>query len=124
MNTERRGIGYNVVPKRLGIGQLAGSAGTIYTAPTTTTPQPHRARIRHIVIANTDSSARTFTLYVVESGGSAADNRALFKSVSIAANTTYDYPVDIVLEAGDTVQGLSDSANKVTYYLSGEEMYT
>lgn len=122
MIPDRRGLGFNIVPTQFYIGQLSNSNGTLFTAPTGTSPA-QKAVIRDIWICNADSSAHTYTLYVVESGGSAADNRAIAKAVSIAANTTHQYNnLGIVLEASGTVQGLADAANKVTVLISGEKL--
>jgi hypothetical protein len=61
------------------------------------------------------------TLYVVESGGSVADNRAVMKTVSIPANSTVDVEPDWVLEASGTLRGLADTTLKVTLLVSGTE---
>ena len=103
--------------KRLGYGQLTGSAATLYTCPAST-----KAIVKEIWFSNTDSSARTITFYAIESGGSAAANRALLSAVSIAANTVYRIPCSMVLEAGEFLQGLADTTAKVTYRISGVEV--
>ena len=119
---DMRTPGYNVVPKQLYIGQLGSSSGTLYTAPSNSYKTDQKAIIRDIWVCNTDSSARTYTLYVVESGGSVADNRAIAKAVSIAANTTHQYNnLAIVIETAGTLRGLASSANLVTVLVSGEE---
>lgn len=115
------------IPKLLYRGQLAASSGTLYTAPAAfTVANPvglnPKAEIQEIWICNTDSSARTFTLYTIENGGSAADNRAIYKNKSIAANETIRISEGkLILEAGDTIRGLADSANLVTVTISGVE---
>lgn len=103
--------------KRLGYGQLTNSNATLYTVPAST-----KAIVKEIWLSNTDTSARTITLYAVESGGSAAANRALLSAVSIAANTVYRIPCSMVLEAAETLQGLADTTLKVTYRISGVEV--
>jgi hydrogenase maturation factor HypF (carbamoyltransferase family) len=73
--------------------------------------------VKSIIVCNTDTVARTYTMTVVEFGGSVADNRAIFKDVSIAAKTTHTYFFDddnLPLADGETINGLADSANKVT----------
>ena len=111
-------------PINMGYGQLSNSSGTLYTAPSGTIAgaSSQKAILREIWLSNTDTSTRTVTLYVVENGGSAADNRALLKDVTIAAKTMYRIECECVLESGETVRGLADSASKVTYRLSGEAL--
>jgi hypothetical protein len=60
-------------------------------------------------------------LYVVESGGSVADNRAVMKTVSIPANSTVDVEPAWVIEASGTLRGLADTTLKVTVLVSGTE---
>lgn len=111
-------------PINMGYGQLSNSSGTLYTAPSGTIAgaSSQKAILREIWLSNTDTSTRTVTLYVVENGGSAADNRALLKDVTIAEKTMYRIECECVLESGETVRGLADSASKVTYRLSGEAL--
>ncbi len=108
-------------PINMGYGQLAGASGTLYTAPTGTTAgaASQKARLTEIVLCNTDTVQRTVTLYVVEVGGSAADNRSILKDCTIAAKTTYRTAWATIIENGETIRGLADSANKVTYRLTG-----
>lgn len=110
-------------------GQLAATTGVLYTAPSLTSvptgTAPCTACIRSIHVCNTDTTARTYTITVVESGGSVADNRAIFKDVAIAAKTThfYIYAQDAMpLGDGETINGLADSATKVTVRIGVEEM--
>jgi hypothetical protein len=96
---------------------LTGSNATLYTSPALTTTV-----VKSIWIANTDSAAVTVTLYRVESGGSAADNRALMKTVSVEANSSYQVTDEMVLEAGQTLEGFAGTANKVTVSGSGVQI--
>lgn len=111
-------------PINMGYGQLAASSGTLYTAPTGTIAgaSSQKAILTEIILCNTDTVTRTVTLYVVENGGSVADNRAIMKDATIAAKTTYVASFYTVLESGETVRGLADSASKVTYRLSGKQL--
>jgi hypothetical protein len=107
-------------------GQLTGSAATLYTAPVLQAGLPTgtsqaAALVKSLIMCNTDTSARTVTVYAIESGGSAADNRAVFKDLSIAAKTTveYFYPDDCFpLGSGEFIQGLADTTLKVTVRLN------
>jgi hypothetical protein len=111
------------VPTGVTCGQLAGSSATLYTAPSTTTPLGGitRAILTSIVFCNTDSGARTITIYLVENGGSAAANRAIISGKSLAANETYTFDCGhfgIPLQNAETVRGLASAANFVTYRIS------
>ena len=104
-------------PKLGYLGQSAATTAVLYTAPSMTGlptgTSPCTALVKSINVCNTDSSARTYTITV----GGTSDATAIFKSVSIAANTTHhhSYPDDsFPLADGVTVNGLADSASKVT----------
>jgi hypothetical protein len=112
--------------KQFFLGMLTGTSATLYTAPAAPTNANAVgvnpiAVVERVWISNTDASARTVTLYVVESGGSVADNRAVMKTVSIPANSTVDVEPDWVLEASGTLRGLADTTLKVTVLVSGTE---
>lgn len=111
-------------PINMGYGQLAAASGTLYTAPTGTIAgaSSQKSILTEVILCNTDTVARTVTLYVVENGGAAADNRAIMKDATIAAKTTYVASFFTVLESGETIRGLADSASKVTYRLSGRQL--
>jgi hypothetical protein len=102
---------------------LASSTGTLYTAPTINPNLPTNAtdiamaEVKSIILCNTDSSDRTFTLYVVESGGTADATRMLFNGVTIKAGETleYWYGEDVFpLASAETIRGKASVADKVT----------
>lgn len=114
-------------PKCGARGQLTGSNATLYTAPSVTSPtgSTQGALLKSIILCNTDTAARTVTMYVVESGGSAAANRAILSAMSIAASTTVTltFPDDTFpMDSGETVQGLADTTLKVTYRINVVEL--
>lgn len=114
-------------PKCGARGQLSNSNGTLYTAPSDTSPtgSTQGAILKSLILCNTDSSAQTVTIYVVESGGSAAANRAILSAASIPANTTvtFTFPDDTFpLDSGETVQGLASTASVVTYRINVVEL--
>lgn len=94
-------------PKALARGAFATSSATIYTVPASTT-----AIITSIVVCNTAASAATFTLTL--------DTVDLFKTVSIAANTTAVIDMKQVLTTTKLITG-SASAVTVNYHISGVE---
>ncbi len=110
-------------PAAVQTAQLTNASTTLYTAPSRTTPigSIARAKLTSIVFCNTDSSARTVTVYLIESGGSVADNRAILKDVSIPAKTTwvFDAGADgIPLANAETIRGLASVTLVVTYRIS------
>ena len=114
-------------PKCGARGQLGSSNGTLYTSPSVSSPTgaTQGALLKSIILCNTDSTARTVTIYLVESGGSAAANRAILSAATIAAATTtvLTFPDETCpLDSGETVQGLASSANVVTYRINVVEL--
>ena len=108
---------------------LTGAAATLYTAPSPTNlptgSSVGTALLKSLVITNTDSSARTYTLYVIPSGGSAADKYCIAKDESIAAKTKYEfvYPDDsFPINAGEFIQGLADTTLKVSIRVNVVEL--
>lgn len=109
-----------VAVKLLGQVQLGATLTTIYTVPAY--PPSVFARINSIWIANTDSSARTVTLRV--GSGTLTAANSLLEAVSIPANTTWlltGAEWGLTLGVDQKIQGLSDSASKITVTVSGDE---
>lgn len=114
-------------PKCGARGQLSNSNGTLYTAPSDTSPtgSTQGAILKTLVLCNTDSSTRTVTIYVVESGGSAAANRMILSVMPIAAGQTLElfYADDeFPLDSGESIQGLASTASVVTYRINVVEL--
>jgi hypothetical protein len=110
-------------PKRLiNPTQLAGSNATLYTSPN----GQNGTQLTSVKLVNTDSThPRRVTVYVVEDGGSAADNRALLHEYVLpSGGFPHEAVVDgpVYMNADDTLQGFSDAANLVTVHLSGVEL--
>ena len=114
-------------PKCGARGQLTGSNATLYPSPAVSSPTgaTQGALLKSIVLCNTDVSARTVTMYVIESGGSVAANRMILSAMSIAASTTVTltFPDDTFpMDSGETVQGFADTTLKVTYRINVVEL--
>jgi hypothetical protein len=112
--------------KELAKGILSGTSETLYTAPagvtgTNAARMKPSAKITEILVCNTDTVARTFTLYIVESGGSIGADRAIFSGVPLVANQTAYLEMATVMPAASTLRGLADSTNKVSYRVTGIE---
>jgi hypothetical protein len=83
-----------------------GSVGTLITVNT-----GFQYTVNDIEICNTSSSAQTFSIYLVPSGGSATAANALFYNAPIPANTTVQWTGMQVVGAGGSIQALSSSAS-------------
>jgi hypothetical protein len=111
-------------PKRLADPQqLPTTTGTLYTSPA----GKAGTQVTSLKLVNTASAPVTATVYVVESGGSAADNRALCKDFSVPADgLPYELlegaEAQFYLNAGDTIRGVAGSASSITVHLSGVEL--
>ncbi len=96
--------------------QLGTSTTTIATAPT-----GYAEIIKQIIITNTDTVDRTVTLAI---GSAATAANRLLSNLPIGANDVIVWDTAIVLAAGETLQGLSDTAAKVTVTVVGWEKQT
>ena len=77
--------------------------------------------IKQIIITNTDTIDRTVTLAI---GSAATAANRLLSALPIGANDVIIWDTAIVLAAGETLQGLSDTAAKVTVTVVGWEKQT
>lgn len=107
-------------PKNLvDAAQLAGSAGTLYTVPASTT-----TKLTNITLVNDTTSAVTATIYVVPNGGSAGVTNILINAMGVPTDGS---PLilefgEFYMETGATIQGLASAADQVTYHISGVEL--
>ncbi len=76
--------------------------------------------IRHIHLFNTDSVSRTFSLYIGATAGSTGGTE-LFKTMTLAALTPYDYYPMTKLLSSQFLTGLASSASTITIMVEGEE---
>jgi len=96
--------------------QLGTTTTTIVTAAT-----GYADIIKQIIICNTDTVDRTVTLAI---GSAATAANRLMSALPIGANDIMVFDTAIVLAAGETLQGLSDTAAKVTVTVVGWEKQT
>ena len=104
--------------KRLVEGTLLTAAAvTLYTctAPATKTI------VKELSICNTTIVAYTFTLYIVASGQVAADQYAVFKTVTMQPNETKIFGLTSVLEVGDFISALASTTAVLSIGVSGVE---
>jgi hypothetical protein len=102
-----------------GPAYLANTATNIYTPPSSS-QVTLRTYITMIHLANTDSSARTWTLYIGATGGSTGGTE-IGKGVSLAANTIQDiyFGDGIEMATTDFLTGLASSASTITITVMG-----
>ena len=96
------------VTKALARTAAATSSATLYTVPASTT-----AIITNIAVANTATSAATFTLLL--------DDVDLHTTTAVAANSTIYIDLKQVLATTKTIKGFA-SATTVDFHISGVEI--
>jgi hypothetical protein len=107
----------DVFPKLLSVPtQLGTTTTTLFTVPTS-----HQYTIKQIIVCNTDGIDRVFTL---SRGTAATASNCFTYNLPIAGYDTIVLDTGLVLEAAETVQGLSDTASKVTVTITGWDRQT
>ena len=97
-----------VTPKILARAAAAVTSTTLYTTPSATT-----TIVTEITVSNTSGGAETFSVLL--------DDVDLFKTLSIAANTTTTYSMKQTLTATKTIKGLA-SATDINFFIAGVEI--
>lgn len=99
--------------------QIANSNTTYYTAGSGI-----RSRVEKATICNTDSSARTFSLYLVPTGGSAGVTNQLIdtRSVNVDETITISELIGQWLAPGDFIVAVASAASALTLRISGVEV--
>lgn len=97
-----------------GPAYLSNAAADIYTPPNAAV----YTVITHIHIANVTASSATFTLYVGATGGSTGGTE-LFKTYSVAANSTYDYYPTLKMTSTDFLTGLASASSTLVIVVEG-----
>ena len=93
--------------------QLGTSTTTLCTVTS-----GHTFVVKQIIIANTDTVDRTVTLAI---GSAATAANRIMSALPIGANDVMVWDTALVLLTGETLQGLSDTASKVTVTVVGWE---
>lgn len=105
-----------LTPTVLYRGQPANTSTTLYTV--TNTSGKH-AIIKNIMICNPTASAATISMASVASGGTEADNNRFLKTVSVAANTTLQFDMSMVLAQNETLRATASASTTLTVIVSG-----
>lgn len=94
---------------------ISSSTETIYTATTKTI-------IKDIHVCNNSASPCYFSLYLVGDGDSADDSNVMFKQWNVPANDFVHWAGFQVLETNETIQAVSETADKITILISGADL--
>lgn len=97
----------------------ANSTTTEYTVPSST-----RTIIDKFTATNQDASARTLSVYIVPSGGSAGASNLIIKDLSLNAGETKALSElqNQILAVGDFVACVASAASQVVIRMSGREV--
>ena len=98
-----------------GPSQLGLTTGAVITVPAS-----HTYIVKQIVVCNTDTIDRAFSLAI---GSAATASNRLFSTMPIGANDTLVFDTAIVLAATETLQGLADTNGKITVTAFGWDKY-
>jgi hypothetical protein len=96
--------------------QLGNTAAAIYT-----TPALGQAVIKRAVFTNIDTVPHTITVHRVPSGGSATIANRVISAYRLTPGQAYVAVelANMVLNGGDMIQALADTANQVNVTMSG-----
>ena len=100
--------------------KLLANPTTLGTTTTTlfTVPTGRQWAIKQVVVCNTDGVERLVTL---AKGTAATAGNCFVYRLPIASSDTVVLDTALVLEAGETIQGLSDTGSVVTVTVTGWE---
>lgn len=98
--------------KAVDAAQLTAAAVTYYTAPASI----GASQVIHWVVCNTDTVARTVTIHVIPSGGSATATNKVLDAKQLQPNQSYNVKelIGKALEAGDFIQALASAATAIS----------
>jgi hypothetical protein len=99
---------------RLYQGQPGTASSVLYTSTDNV-----RIVIREIILANNATAATTVAIQA-GANGSAATGSVIPTATSVAASATTIQSVNVVLNLGDTIQGIQSVATAITVTINGE----
>ena len=99
--------------------QMQNTQTTQYTAPAST-----KAIIDKATVTNTDTVSRTFSVNLVNSGGSAGNANLVIDDRAVVPGETYMCPelVGQMLESGSFISTIASAASALTLRVSGREI--
>lgn len=105
-----------LTPTVLYRGQPASTTTTLYTVTNTVGKY---AIIKNIMICNPTASAATISVASVASGGSESDANRFMKDVPVAAKTTIQMDVTLVLGQNESLRATASASTTLTVLVSG-----
>jgi hypothetical protein len=103
--------------KRLAAPQvLPTSSAVLYAVPANTT-----TTVKQILLANTTGTQATVTLNVVVASSSPQTSNQILPAMVINPNTTITLDLNQVLNANDSIWGVSNTASAINIMISGYE---
>jgi len=99
--------------------QVATSSGVKYTSPSSV-----RTRIDKLSFCNTSASSCWVSVWILPTGGSAADSTAVTDEKAIAPGQTWvdTNAIGLVMEPGDELHLKAQTATAVTAHASGTQV--
>jgi len=99
--------------------QMTNSQTTQYTTPAAT-----RCIIDKATVTNTDTSVRSFSVNLVQSGGSASNSNLVIDTRGVQPDETYLCPelVGQVLDPGAFLSTIASASSALTLRVSGREI--
>lgn len=108
----------SITPKKLGRGAIAVSPGTLlYTVPAGTSTY-----VKDIDVCNTTAGALTLVLYLVPSGGTVDTSNMLIPTVTISANSMWQWNGTQILVTGDFIHAIASGAGLTCNISGGEQV--
>jgi|TARA_R100000049_G_C1921700_1_gene66834 hypothetical protein len=102
--------------KLLASGQLGTSTGgAIYS------PSGVEGYVKVIMLHNTNTSAETVNLYVIETGTPDSSNQFLKINLAPDESINWQFSYMMIVPDGETLNGDTDTASKVNYHIYGAE---
>jgi hypothetical protein len=80
------------------------------------------AIVSSLAVANVTGSAATYSIFIRNFGGGAANSNKLVGGATIAANSTVTIAIGITLSATDVITVQTDTANAITFHAFGTEV--
>lgn len=109
-------MAFNLIsPAKLGQGSVLTTLTTRYTVPAFT-----KTLVKDITITNTTNNPIKLTVYLVPNGGTAGVANALIYTLTIAANSIFQWQGIQVMNTGDFIQDQASLAG-LTINISGGE---
>lgn len=104
-----------------GLKVLAQATATAGLAVLYTVPAGTGVVIAKVVVANTDTSARTFAVQINIAAAASATKQYVYKDITVAANDTLEILQGLTLAATDTVSIIASVTAVVAFNVFGQE---